>query len=104
MTTLATVRPNLENAMVMGDFGYDSDYEYYMEHMTGEDAVWYAWDKDLMQEIMEDWLGIKLTEYAALDIWDNMQEDKLEKLCAKYVKDKSADGYVDWKMRKDGAA
>ena len=104
MTTLATVRPNLENAMVMGDFGYDSDYEYYMEYMTGEDAVWYAWDKDLMQEIMEDWLGIKLTEYAAMDIWDNLQEDKLERLCVRYVKDNSAEGYVDWKMRKDGAA
>lgn len=104
MTTLATPRANLENPMILGGYDYDSDYEYYMEHMTGEDAVWYAWDKDLMQDIMEDWLGIKLTEYAAMDIWDNLQEDKLERLCAKYVKDKSADGYVEWKMRKDGAA
>lgn len=102
MTTLATVRPNLENAMVLGNDGYDRDFAYYMDYMTGEDAAWYVYDSCLECEMLEGWLGVKLTRNAALDIWDNLQEDKLEKMCAKYVKAKCADGYVAWKMRRIG--
>lgn len=99
MTTLATLRPELENPMACGNDVISMD-DYIIDTATPEDMADYVYDMSKTDAVINDWLyGADLNVSQADMVFEAMKEKTRNRICAKWVEAHDADGFVSWKRR-----
>jgi hypothetical protein len=94
MTTLADTRRGVENPMVLGE--YYSMEDYILDSATAEDMADYVWSRSMETDAVRHWLGEKMSARAALEVWENLTDDAVERISVQYVKAEKLDAFVAW--------
>ena len=87
----------VENRMVIGEYYGDDARAYILDISQPRHYAEYVYENCLEDQMFAAWLGAKLTDAAAEDLWEHLDDSFVDGLCQRWVEAHCLDGFLKWR-------